>query len=207
AVPGAPPAPDSAGLPRRVGDLDQLHLVLATPGGGRGLRGAAELPTADRGHAVLANRDGDRGVHGRHHYREAHAGSGLCPPPLARPCRGRGLVFPAVFPPWTYPASVAVMGWYWTLSPPIATAYSTFMGQVKHSVDSALGGGAWVFLTVILFNIWRGSSFIGVLLLAGINAIPPELFEYALLESKSPSQPFRSVTVPLLKPFLGPAPL
>jgi ABC-type sugar transport system permease subunit len=89
------------------------------------------------------------------------------------------------------------------LSPPITTAYSTFMGQVKHGVDSALGGGAWVFLTVTLFNIWRGSSFIGVLLLAGINAIPPELFEYALLESKSPWQRFRSVTVPLLKPFLG----
>jgi len=122
---------------------------------------------------------------------------------LSRPFRGRALVFLAVFLPWTYPASVAVMGWYWTLSPPIATAYSTFMGQVKHSVDSALGGGAWVFLTVILFNIWRGSSFIGVLLLAGINAIPPELFEYALLESKSPWQRFRSVTVPLLKPFLG----
>jgi multiple sugar transport system permease protein len=42
-----------------------------------------------------------------------------------------------------------------------------------------------------------------VLLLAGINAIPPELFEYALLESKSPWQRFRQVTLPLLKPFLA----
>ena len=122
---------------------------------------------------------------------------------LSRPFRGRALVFLAVFLPWAYPASVSVMGWYWTLSPPIPTAYSVFMGQLKYTVDSALGGGAWVFLTVTLFNIWRGSSFIGVLLLAGINAIPPELFEYALLESKSPWQRFRSVTVPLLKPFLA----
>ena len=122
---------------------------------------------------------------------------------LSRPFRGRALVFLAVFLPWAYPASVSVMGWYWTLSPPIPTAYSAFMGQLKYTVDSALGGGAWVFLTVTLFNIWRGSSFIGVLLLAGINAIPPELFEYALLESKSPWQRFRSVTVPLLKPFLA----
>jgi trehalose/maltose transport system permease protein len=122
---------------------------------------------------------------------------------LARPFRGRALVFLAIFLPWTYPASVSVIGWYWTLNPPIPTAYAAFMGSVKYNVDSALGGGAWAFLSVTLFNIWRGSSFIGVLLLAGINAIPPELFEYALLESKSPWRRFRAVTLPLLAPFLA----
>ena len=40
-------------------------------------------------------------------------------------------------------------------------------------------------------------------LLAGINAIPPELFECAALESKSPWRRFWLVTVPLLKPFLA----
>src|SRR5436309_14880799 len=122
---------------------------------------------------------------------------------LARPFRGRALVFLAVFLPWAYPASVSVIGWYWTLSPPIPTAYSVLMGNIKYAVDSAFGGGAWAFLSVSLFNIWRGSSFIGVFLLAGINAIPPELFECALLESKSRWRRFWLVTVPLLKPFLA----
>jgi multiple sugar transport system permease protein len=122
---------------------------------------------------------------------------------LARPFRGRTLVFLAIFLPWAYPASVSVMGWYWTLNPPVPTAYAAFLGQVKYVVDGALGGGAWVFVTATLFNIWRGSSFIGVLLLAGINGIPPELFEYALLETKNPWQRFRMVTMPLLKPFLA----
>jgi ABC-type sugar transport system permease subunit len=122
---------------------------------------------------------------------------------LARPFRGRALVFLAVFLPWAYPASVSVIGWYWTLSPPITTAYSVFMGTLKYAVDGALGTGAWAFLSVTLFNIWRGSSFIGVLLLAGINAVPPELFEYATIESKSAWQRFWVVTVPLLRPFLA----
>ena len=122
---------------------------------------------------------------------------------LARPFRGRALVFLAVFLPWAYPASVSVIGWYWTLSPPITTSYSVFMGTLKYAVDNALGTGAWAFLSVTLFNIWRGSSFIGVLLLAGINAVPPELFEYATIESKSPWQRFWVVTVPLLRPFLA----
>jgi multiple sugar transport system permease protein len=122
---------------------------------------------------------------------------------LARPFRGRALVFMAIFLPWAYPAGVSVIGWYWTLNPPTITAYAPFMGQLKNAVDSALGSGAWAFVSVILFNIWRGSSFIAVLLLAGLNAIPPELFECALLESKSPWRRFRLVTIPLLKPFLA----
>jgi multiple sugar transport system permease protein len=122
---------------------------------------------------------------------------------LTRPFRGRTLVFLAIFLPWAYPAGVSVIGWYWTLNPPTPTAYAPFMGHLKYGVDSVFGGGAWAFISVILFNIWRGSSFIGVLLLAGINAIPPELFECALLESKSAWRRFRLVTVPLLKPFLA----
>ena len=122
---------------------------------------------------------------------------------LARPFRGRVLVFLAIFLPWAYPAGVSVIGWYWTLNPPTVTAYAPFMGHLKYSVDSVFGGGAWAFFSVMLFNIWRGSSFIAVLLLAGINAIPPELFEYALLESKSPWRRFRLVTMPLLRPFLA----
>jgi len=122
---------------------------------------------------------------------------------LTRPFRGRTLVFLAIFLPWAYPAGVSVIGWYWTLNPPTTTAYAPFMGHLKYSVDSVFGGGAWAFVSVILFNIWRGSSFIAVLLLAGINAIPPELFECALLESKSAWRRFRLVTVPLLKPFLA----
>jgi multiple sugar transport system permease protein len=122
---------------------------------------------------------------------------------LAQPFRGRALVFLAIFLPWAYPAGVSVIGWYWTLNPPIITSYAPFMGQLKAAVDSALGIGAWAFVSVILFNVWRGSSFIAVLLLAGINAIPPELFECARLESKSPWRRFRLVTIPLLKPFLA----
>jgi multiple sugar transport system permease protein len=122
---------------------------------------------------------------------------------LARPFRGRALVFLAIFLPWAYPASVSVIGWYWTLNPPISTAYSPFMGSLKHTMDAAFGGGAWAFLSVVLFNVWRGSSFIGVFLLAGLNAVPPELFDCARLESKSAWRRFWLVTVPLLRPFLA----
>src|SRR5919204_3200288 len=40
---------------------------------------------------------------------------------LARPARGRALVFLAVFLPWAYPGGVTVVAWYWMLNPPLIT--------------------------------------------------------------------------------------
>lgn len=122
---------------------------------------------------------------------------------LARPARGRALVFLAVFLPWAYPGGVTVMAWYWMLNPPLITSYSVPVGNLKHAVDGLLGGGAYAFASVMLFNIWRGASFTAVFLLAGLNAIPTELFEYARLEERSAWRRFRHVTVPLLRPFLA----
>jgi multiple sugar transport system permease protein len=122
---------------------------------------------------------------------------------LARPWRGRALVFLAVFLPWAYPGGVAVIAWYWILNPPITTSYAAFFGGMKHALDGLLGGGAYAFASVMLFNIWRGGSFTAVFLLAGLNAIPTELFEYARLETRSGWQRFWRVTVPLLRPYLA----
>ena len=122
---------------------------------------------------------------------------------LAWPGRGRALVFLAVFLPWAYPGGVSVIGWYWLLNPPITTSYSTFMGGIKYAVDGALGTGAWAFTSVALFNIWRGSSFTAIFLLAGLNAIPTELFDYAQLETRSAWQRLHAVTLPLLRPYMA----
>jgi multiple sugar transport system permease protein len=122
---------------------------------------------------------------------------------LSRPSRLRPLVFLAVFLPWAYPGGVTVVAWFWMLNPPLTTSFSIFAGTLKHAVDGVLGGGAYAFVSVILFNIWRGGSFTAVFLLAALNAIPTELFEYAALETRSAWQRFRHVTLPLLRPFLA----
>lgn len=122
---------------------------------------------------------------------------------LARASRLRPVVFLAVFMPWAYPGGVSVVAWYWMLNPPLITSYSVAAGNVKYAVDSVLGGGAYAFLSVMLFNVWRGASFTAVFLLAALNAIPTELFEYAQLETRSAWQRLRHVTLPLLKPFVA----
>jgi ABC-type sugar transport system permease subunit len=122
---------------------------------------------------------------------------------LARPFPGRPLVFLAAFLPWAYPAGVAVVGWYLFTTPPIHTVYSALMADLGLFFDNWLGVGTWGFLSLIVFNVWRGGSFTGIFLLAALNGIPQELFDYAALEIRNGWQRFTMVTVPLLRPFLA----
>jgi len=122
---------------------------------------------------------------------------------LAHPFPGRTLAFIAAFLPWAYPAGPAEVGWFWLLLPPVPASYADFMAHWRTVFDNALGYGTWGFFSVILLNIWRGGSFVGIFLLAARNGIPDQLFEYAALEARSAWQMFWRVTVPVLRPFLA----
>ena len=122
---------------------------------------------------------------------------------LARPFPGRALVFLAAFMPSAYPASVALIGWYWFLIPPVHASYTPAIAAARLLVDHNLGNGAWGFLSVVALNVYRGASFTGIFLLAALNSIPQELFDYAALEVRPGWRRFWLVTVPLLRPFLA----
>jgi multiple sugar transport system permease protein len=122
---------------------------------------------------------------------------------LARPFPARPLVFIAAFLPWAYPGGLGAVGWWWLFTPPLHTAYSEAMSNLRYLVENPLGVGAWGFLSLVAFNLWRGGSFVAVFLLAALNGIPQDLFDYAALEVGSGWRKFWMVTVPLLRPFLA----
>ena len=57
--------------------------------------------------------------------------------------------------------------------------------------------------TVILVNVWRGLPFFAITLLAGLVAIPRELYEAAQSDGAGPIARFRYITLPLLMPVLA----
>ena len=122
---------------------------------------------------------------------------------LARPFPGRPLAFLAAFLPSAYPASVALIAWYWFLIPPVHAAYSPALAAARFAVDRSLGDGTWGFLGVVALNVWRGGSFTGIFLLAALNSLPSDLFDYAALEVRQGWRRFWLVVVPLLRPFLA----
>lgn len=60
---------------------------------------------------------------------------------------------------------------------------------------------AWI--SIIGLDIWQWTAFIALILMAGLQSIPREPYEAALVDGASGWQTFRFVTLPMLRPFIG----
>ena len=70
-----------------------------------------------------------------------------------------------------------------------------------HPVDW-LGDPHWAMPTIILFAVWKNFGYNMIILLAGLQAIPVELYEAARIDGASAWRQFRHVSLPLLGPTL-----
>jgi multiple sugar transport system permease protein len=122
---------------------------------------------------------------------------------LAKAFRGRGLVRAALMVPWATPAVVGALAWKWIYHGQYGLLNSALRGLHLDSLAVAwLGDPHTAMNAVIVANVWRGFPFITVVLLAGVLAIPRELYEAAAVDGASGFGAFRRVTLPLLKPAL-----
>jgi multiple sugar transport system permease protein len=105
--------------------------------------------------------------------------------------------------PWVVPTVITALAWHWV--------FDALRGVINVSLQTAglistpiawLGQPATAMAAVIIVNIWRGFPFFGVSLLAGLQAIPRDLYEAAAVDGASAIQQFRHVTLPGLRPVV-----
>ena len=65
-----------------------------------------------------------------------------------------------------------------------------------------LGDPAWAMPTIILFAVWKNFGYNMIIFLAGLQAIPEDLYEAARIDGASGWKQFRHVTLPMLGPVL-----
>jgi multiple sugar transport system permease protein len=92
---------------------------------------------------------------------------------------------------WIYDAQFSVISWVLMR-----------MGWI-HSYIDFLGDPWMARMSTIIANIWRGVPFVAICLLAGLQTIPPSLYEAAAIDGAKPSQQFWYVTLPLLTPIIA----
>ncbi len=63
-----------------------------------------------------------------------------------------------------------------------------------------LGDGDWAMFSIILVNVWRGLPFFAISFLAGLQTIPPELYDAADIDGATGWKKFWHVTLPMIKP-------
>ncbi|GAA0887203.1 carbohydrate ABC transporter permease [Rhodanobacter soli] len=70
-----------------------------------------------------------------------------------------------------------------------------------HPIDW-LGDPHWAMPTIILFAVWKNFGYNMIIFLAGLQAIPPDLYEAARIDGASSWRQFRHITLPMLKPTM-----
>ena len=116
----------------------------------------------------------------------------------------KNLVRALMLLPFIVPTVLSTIAFMWILDP----SFSVFnrvlvgMGLVEPPGPSWLGNPVLAMASVIVINTWRGLPFYGITLLAGLQTIPPELYEAATIDGATAPQRFWHVTLPLMMPVV-----
>ena len=116
----------------------------------------------------------------------------------------RAIVRAVILIPFIVPTVLSAIAFWWIFDPQFSIVSWSLrkMGLISGNIDF-LGVPLHAQASVIFANIWRGVPFIAITLLAGLQTVPPSLYEAATLDGASPWQMFRYITYPLLTPIIA----
>ncbi|HLE59195.1 MAG TPA: sugar ABC transporter permease [Candidatus Limnocylindria bacterium] len=123
---------------------------------------------------------------------------------LNRALRGRGIYRALIVLPWAVPQIVALAVWRTELHPEFGMV-NQLLSIVGIDGPSWLSDPASNFVAMVMVNVWLGIPFMMVILLGGLQSIPPDLYEAAEIDGANGRQSFRHITFPLLRPVMTPA--
>jgi alpha-1,4-digalacturonate transport system permease protein len=119
---------------------------------------------------------------------------------LNRRMAGRGFFRGVFFYPVLLSPVVVALVWKWVLQR--EGVLNALLASAGASPVGWLTDAGWAFFWVVFVSIWAHMGFYTLILLAGLQAIPRDLYEAAEMDSASPWRRFSRITLPLLMPNL-----
>ena len=114
---------------------------------------------------------------------------------------GRSFVRAAVLVPWAIPTVVSAKLWVWMLHDQFGIINDLMLGMGLISKPIAWTASPDTAMTAVLIvDIWKTTPFMALLILAGLQMIPRDIYEAARLDQIGPFTLFRKVTLPLVMP-------
>jgi len=106
--------------------------------------------------------------------------------------------------PWVVPTVLSAIAFWWIYDAQFSILSWVLLkwGWIDTPINF-LGDPENARASVIAANVWRGIPFVAITLLAGLQTIPPSLYEAATLDGATSWQRFRYVTFPLLTPIIA----
>ena len=116
--------------------------------------------------------------------------------------RGRGLLRAVVLIPWAIPTVVSSQLWRFLFNDRYGLVNAVLFGADTARYGAALADPYLALTAIIIAEIWKTTPFAALILLAGLQGIPAELYEAAGIDGATSWQKFRHITLPLLRPAL-----
>jgi multiple sugar transport system permease protein len=115
--------------------------------------------------------------------------------------RGRGLVRTVALLPWALPTALIALAWTWIFNDEFGLLNDLLLrlGLIQTGINW-LGDPNLALGAVIAADVWKTTPFISILLLAGLQSIPRDLYEAHAIDGATPWRSFREITVPLIMP-------
>jgi multiple sugar transport system permease protein len=115
--------------------------------------------------------------------------------------RGRGAIRTIAILPWALPTALIALAWTWIFNDQYGVVNDILLrlGLIKTGINW-LGEPTLAMIAVIIADVWKTTPFISILLLAGLQSIPSDLYEAHSLDGATAWQSFRQITLPLLMP-------
>jgi multiple sugar transport system permease protein len=118
--------------------------------------------------------------------------------------RGRGAMRAVVLTPWAILTVVTAVMWKSIFEPNLGAVDSALSGLGLPGGDTVwLGERGYAFAVVVIADVWKTAPFMALLLLAGLQTIPSDIYEAAKVDGASTWQRFTRITLPLLRPAIG----
>ncbi len=116
---------------------------------------------------------------------------------LNRPMRGRGILRGMFLLPWLIPSVVVSFLWMWIFNANygVLNGFLREVGLISTNVNW-LGDRAGAMIAVIIAKSWNTFPWIAVMVLAGLQTIPNDLYEAAAIDGADRWRSFLHVTIP-----------
>ncbi|MFO8184883.1 MAG: sugar ABC transporter permease [Candidatus Aegiribacteria sp.] len=121
---------------------------------------------------------------------------------INRVVTGRGFFRASVILPWAVPTVVAAVMWKYIFNDQYGIVNYLVYGDSLQMYSAWLARPATARLAIILADVWKSSSFVALIALAGLQTVPEELMEAARIDGAGPSRRFFHITLPLIRPAL-----
>ncbi len=116
--------------------------------------------------------------------------------------RGQGLLRTVVLVPWAVLTVVTAIMWQTIFEPQLGFVNSMLGAVGLPNRTVWLGQEPHALMVMVFADVWKTAPFMALLLLAGLQVIPNDVYEAAKVDGANTWQRFKSITLPLLMPAL-----